>query len=211
MDNRAFINGDVYDVTTPENYRNRPELYDGQKVAVSINGYVIPIRNIKYDNTVVGMYPGNVFDRYVMPESDFEKDIYNSSDHMADYNNITKIQELVEEQNKISTDQMMFLTNPDNIFKPPIDNVKDEPLMIGLKQAVIAKNIDINKYQSRFEQFSNDRRMFKKNKISLDKAVTFAKNLDMKATVILEDAHPNVPNPMGRKIIIDLIQPGGDE
>ena len=83
--------------------------------------------------------------------------------------------------------------------------------MIGLKQAVIDKEIDINKYQSRFDQFSNDRRKFKNHKISLDKFVSIAKSLDMKATVIIEDSSPNVPNPIGHKIVVDLIPTGGDE
>lgn len=209
MDNKAFIDGVMYDVTIPSNFHNQPELYDGQKTAVNVNNYVIPIRNTKYNPNSIGMYPGPIFDRYVMPETQEEQEIYSES-HMANYNNVTKLQELVEEQNKVNVDQMMFLTTPDNIFKPPIDNLKDEPLMIGLKQAVIDKNIDINKYQSRFEQFSNDRRKFKLNKISLDKFVSFARSLDMKATVIIEDASPDVPNPIGHKIIVDLVSPGGD-
>ena len=172
--------------------------------------YIIPIKTTRYDPGVVGMYPGSIYDRYVMPSTEEEKEIYNNS-HMANYNNATKLQELIEEQGKINNDQMLFLTTPDNIFKPPIDNIRDEPLMIGLKQAVIDKEIDINKYQSRFDQFSNDRRKFKNHKISLDKFVSIAKSLDMKATVIIEDSSPNVPNPIGHKIVVDLIPTGGDE
>ena len=36
MDNRAFINGNMYDVTTPENYRKNPDLYNN-KSAVELN------------------------------------------------------------------------------------------------------------------------------------------------------------------------------
>ena len=210
MDNKAFINGNMYDVTTPENFHNKPNLYEGQKTAVNVDGYIIPIKTTRYDPSIVGMYPGSIYDRYVMPSTEEEKEIYNDG-HMANYNNATKLQELIEEQGKINNDQMLFLTTPDNVFKPPIDNIRDEPLMIGLKQAVIDKEIDINKYQSRFDQFSNDRRKFKNHKISLDKFVSIAKSLDMKATVIIEDSSPNVPNPIGHKIVVDLIPTGGDE
>ena len=33
----------------------------------------------------------------------------------------------------------------------------------------------------------------------------------MKATVIIEDSSPNVPNPIGHKIVVDLSPTGGDE
>jgi hypothetical protein len=209
MDNRAFINGNMYDVTTPENYRKNPDLYNN-KSAVELNGCVYPIRNGNYNPDMIGYYPGVVYDRYSIPTNEEEFNAY-STDHMANFNSVTKLQELVTEQNKINTDQMLYLSTPDNIFRPVIDNIKDEPLMIGLKEAIIAKEIDINKYQSKFKQFSNDRRKFNGHKISLDKAVSTAQSLDMKITAVIEDTNPNVPNPIGRKIIIDLTPGSEDE
>ena len=209
MDNRAFINGNMYDVTTPENYRKNPDLYNN-KSAVELDGYVYPIRNGNYNPDMIGYYPGVVYDKYSIPTNEEEFNAY-STDHMANFNSVTKLQELVTEQNKINTDQMLYLSTPDNIFRPVIDNIKDEPLMIGLKEAIIAKEIDINKYQSKFKQFSNDRRKFNGHKISLDKAVSTAQSLDMKITAVIEDADPNVPNPIGRKIVIDLTPGSEDE
>lgn len=209
MDNRAFINGNMYDVTTPENYRKNPDLYNN-KSAVELDGYVYPIRNGNYNPDMIGYYPGVVYDKYSIPTNEEEANIF-STDHMANFNSVTKLQELVTEQNKINTDQMLYLSTPDNIFRPVIDDIKDEPLMIGLKEAIIAKEIDINKYQSKFKQFSNDRRKFNGHKISLDKAVSTAQSLDMKITAVIEDANPNVPNPIGRKIVIDLTPGSEDE
>ena len=209
MDNRAFINGNMYDVTTPENYRKNPDLYNN-KSAVELDGYVYPIRNGNYNPDMIGYYPGVVYDKYSIPTNEEEFNAY-STDHMANFNSVTKLQELVTEQNKINTDQMLYLSTPDNIFRPVIDDIKDEPLMIGLKEAIIAKEIDINKYQSKFKQFSNDRRKFNGHKISLDKAVSTAQSLDMKITAVIEDADPNVPNPIGRKIVIDLTPGSEDE
>ena len=209
MDNRAFINGNMYDVTTPENYRKNPDLYNN-KSAVELDGYVYPIRNGNYNPDMIGYYPGVVYDKYSIPTNEEEANAY-STDHMANFNSVTKLQELVTEQNKINTDQMLYLSTPDNIFRPVIDDIKDEPLMIGLKEAIIAKEIDINKYQSKFKQFSNDRRKFNGHKISLDKAVSTAQSLDMKITAVIEDADPNVPNPIGRKIVIDLTPGSEDE
>ena len=56
--------------------------------------------------------------------------------------------------------------------------------MMGLK-SYHCKEIDINKYQSKFKQFSNDRGKFNGHKISLDKAVSTAQSLDMKITAVM--------------------------
>ena len=82
--------------------------------------------------------------------------------------------------------------------------------MKGMKEAVIAKNIDLDKYEHRFgSNYNNDKRLFNKNNISLPMIKRLSKALDMKATLILEDASPDVPNPIGKKIVIDVI--GNDE
>ena len=98
-----------------------------------------------------------------------------------------------------------ILTNPDNIFIPTISE-KDSPAMRGLKQAIIEKRIDIDKYQDRFgkENFPNDKRKFKDTDITMFMMNRMNKALDIKATLILEDKSPDVPNPIGRKISIDL-------
>ena len=81
----------------------------------------------------------------------------------------------------------------------------DSPEMVGLKQAIIAKQFDINLYKDRFQgNFSNDRRILSDSKISLDKLVKFAKALDMKISMEITDANPNVPNPMNTVINIDI-------
>lgn len=208
MDNKAFINGNILDVTTPGNYHNNPEMYS-QKSAVNEGGFILPIRTTKVDYNNVGYYPGPVYDKYVMPQTEEDKSLY-SDEHMANFNNVDKLQKLIEEQNKLTDDQTLYLTTPDKIFRPNMDDIKDEPLMLGLKQAVIDKDIDINKYRSRFgDQFSNDIRKFNLHKISLDKFVSIAEKLDMKATVIIEDSGDGVPNPIGHKIVVDLI--GGSD
>ena len=72
------------------------------------------------------------------------------------------------------------------------------------------KNIDINKYEQRFgKNFNNDKRLFNNPTISLSKLETIAKALDMKLTLVIEDDNASVPNPMGDKVVIDLI-PGDD-
>ena len=77
--------------------------------------------------------------------------------------------------------------------------------MVGLKEAVIAKNIDLDKYEQRFGvNYNNDKRLFNRNTITMSKLKTMFDVLDMKATLIIEDKSEEVPNPMGKKIIVDL-------
>ena len=56
--------------------------------------------------------------------------------------------------------------------------------------------------------YANDIRLLNKESLSLAKLKTFAKNLDMKVSIVVEDKAPNVPNPIGDKIVIDIV--GGD-
>lgn len=212
MNNKAFIGGKLYDVISEEEYRDHPELYNPSETSVCQGGFILPIRTGRYNPSIIGYYPGNCcFDQYVMPYGTEDQEIYSAS-HLVDFQSVTNLKEMVSAQNKLNSDQVMYLTSSDNIFRPNIDPINDQPLMVGFKQAVIDKGIDINKYSPRFgNDFNNDRRQFNKPKISLDKFVSIAGKLDMKATVIIEDANSNVPNPIGHKIIVDLMGNGGDE
>lgn len=212
MNDKAFIEGKIVDIVTPTEYKQQ-NIYGAGEAAIHANGSILPVRG-KYNPNVVGYYPSEdesaLFgDKYVFPTSEEDKENYNDS-HIANFNNVSNIQELMIQQSKINDDQIRYLSDSDNIFKPVIDPVKDTPIMVGLKQAVIDKSIDINKYASRFSKtaFNNDKRLFNKEDISLKKFLDLTDKLDMKSTLIIEDRNPNVPNPIGHKIVINL---GGDD
>lgn len=214
MDNKAFINGKIYDVVTPEVYNNNKGYYDTDNVAVIVGEYVLPIKTCNYNYETVGYYintdqnTGSIFNYIVFPRTPQEAEIYSVS-HIADFSNVTNLREMVAEQEKIQADQMKFLIQSENIFKPVIDPINDEPLMVGFKQAISDKNIDINQYQSRFgpngKDFNNDRRKLNGNRISLDKFISIANCFDMAVKVIIEDASKNVPNPIGHRIEVELL------
>ena len=206
MDNKAFIAGKIYDVTDINTFLNNMDYYDINYTAVVYEQYILPLKNINsLDNNTPGYYLNGMFSYIVLPTNDSDREVY-SIKHMADFTSVTNLKEMVMEQDKLQRDHMNFLMSSDNKFKPVIDEINDTPLMIGFKQAVIDKDIDINQYSSRFGQdFNNDRRKFNGNKISLDKFISIGRNLDLKATLIIEDADSNVPNPMGHKIVVDLI------
>lgn len=209
MDNKAFIDGCTLDVITPETFHKKEDYYKQNDTGIQQGGYVYPVRNC-YDPTVVGFYPGPVFDRYVRP-SEEQQEVFSDS-HVTDFSNADTLEAVMLLQDKLNKDQKEYLTTPDNVFRPIIDDVNDSPIMIGLKQSVIDKNIDINRYAHRFGiNFNNDKRQLNKGDISINKFTYIADKLDMKATLIIEDKNPNVPNPIGHKIVVDLISTGDDE
>ena len=87
----------------------------------------------------------------------------------------------------------------------------DSPAMRALKTAVTEKHIDINQYSHRFgSNFNNDRRQYNRPTISMQMLERQCRGFDIKATLILEDASPDVANPIGRKIVVELTEGGGE-
>ena len=83
--------------------------------------------------------------------------------------------------------------------------------MKALKQAINLKNIDIDIYADRFlENFNNDKRLLKGPAITSSKMKSICPKLDMKVTLTISDAHPNVPNPIGQDITVVICGDGND-
>jgi hypothetical protein len=203
---RQSISGKLYNVIDHEEFVKNRELYEDPNTAVEIDindkKYILPLRNKATDNRP-GLYNEGCLDFFVLPDENQYKEY--STLNTIDFGNCNSMVEVMEKQKMLRDEEKEILTNPDNIFIPPISG-KESPAMAGLKQAVIAKRIDIDKYQDRFgkENFPNDKRKFKDNDITMFMLNRMNKALDIKATIILEDKHPNVPNPIGKKIIMDL-------
>ena len=103
-----------------------------------------------------------------------------------------------------------ILTSPDNIYVPPEDK-NDSPAMKALKEAVIDKKIDLDKYEPRFgSNYNNDKRIFNKQNISLPMLVRMCNALDIKATLTLEDQNSDVPNPMNTSISVEVTSANND-
>lgn len=205
---KKTINGKMYNVIDMQTCMKNNDIYDKSQTAVEVsidgNNYVLPFRN-KTD-TKPGIYEDGSLDFFYVPDGGNEKEVKEySSDDMLDFSKCTTIAEIMEKQEILRDEEKEILANPDNIFVPTISE-KDSPAMRGLKQAVIEKHIDIDKYQDRFgkENFPNDKRKFKDTDITMFMMNRMNKALDIKATLILEDKNPDVPNPIGKKICIDL-------
>lgn len=200
---KGKADGRIYDIIDYDELTSMDKNIYGP-VAIEWNGLIYPERN-KGDNKP-GIYSTN-WGYYLKHPSQEEINEY-SSENIIDFKS-NDIREVIEKSNKLRDMEREILTNPDNIFTPPLLE-NDTPEMRALKEAVIAKKIDISKYAPRFGvNFQNDRRLFSNSSITMEKLKKFVDILDMKATLILEDKSPDVPNPIGRKIVTELV--GGDE
>jgi hypothetical protein len=203
--NKARVDNKICDVVSFEEYVNNRDKYPSNMIAIKTDGFVLPLRGKNDDRP--GIYVDSCISIIRIP-SPSEIEEY-SDRNIIDFNNLNNMKEVIEKQNQVRNLEREILTNPDNIFIPKIDE-DDSAEMKALKEAVISKTIDIEKYESRFgANFNNDKRLFNKPTISLGKMKTIFDALDIKGTLILEDKSPDVPNPMGKRIVVELT--GGDD
>lgn len=205
---KGVIDGKPVDVITFDQFAKQPTMYPAGYTAINgDNGIIYPIRS-KTD-TRAGFYPSNGICKYKDP-SEEELPSY-SATNIIDFSNPTGVGDLINKQQALKQQERTILTTADNIFKPQV-KPNDEPAMIALKTAVSMKDCDLDSYEYRFgNNYNNDRRLFEKPNISLNKAVSICEALDIKATLILQDAGPDIPNPMGDIVTIELTSRGGTE
>ena len=201
------ICGKMFDVVPLELYQKNPNAYvQGYTAIESADGrYALPIRGANDQRP--GIYVTNcIAEERIsgsMDDYDMTKSI-NLSDSKT-------IGELLQKQDAVRNIEHEILTDVDNIFTPKIGN-NDSPAIKGLKQAVIKKHIDLDKYEPRFgSNYNNDKRLLNKDKISLQMMVRVCDALDIKATLTLEDKDSDIANPMGEKIEIELTKGGFDD
>lgn len=205
------INNKMYEVVTLAEYMKNSDLYTTGRTAIKIEGQnvVLPLVS-KYDVQKkvpgISVIPNCLMQFYYVPENSAEY----STDKIINISNRDTVSSLIAKQEQVRNMEHECLTNSDNVTVPKIGD-HDSPEMVGLKQAIIAKQFDINLYKDRFKgNFSNDRRILSDSKISLDKLVKFAKALDMKITMEISDSSPDVPNPMNSVITVDITGGGED-
>lgn len=206
------IKNKMYDVVPSlELYQDNEDAYLKNYTAiVSEDGkYVLPVKRV-YDDTI-GIKVGDLMSREYLPQTEEDKQIY-SIDNAINLSDSKDITELIEKQTAIRDIEQEILTDPDgNIFVPKITQ-EDSAAIKALKEAVIAKHIDLDKYETRFgSNYNNDKRLLSKKKISLPMLERMCTALDIKATLTLEDQSEDVPNPIGKVITVELTNGDGSE
>ena len=203
---KAKVEGRMSTVVNIEELQKNRELYDTGVVSVEVekNGesLVLPYRPNTVRKDRPGVYKaGNIGDFIVYPDEDNKKDY---QPEVIDLASSKSMEEYIIKQGKLKDIEKEILTTPDNIFTPHISD-EDSPLMKGLKQAVIKKHIDIDKYADGYgENFPNDKRKFKDHDISIKLFERHVDVLGIKAVLVLSDASPDTPNPIVDPIYIPL-------
>lgn len=202
---KMAIGGVMYDVVSEDEYYRNPQLYTQFTAVTNGNGFVYPIRRLEEKPGVKylpGFYPTNAFGFYVHPETATANEY--SEDRMIDFRAAEDMREYIQTKQRLASAERSILTSIDSVFTPEISE-NDTPEMIALKQAIIDKNIDLDKYEPRFgPNYNNDKRLLKKPSITFGKLRAMCEALDIKATITFEDANPDVPNPIGRTIVAEL-------
>ena len=202
MNNKFICGNKSYDVVTWDQLKQNPELYEYIDTAVVDGDYVYPMRS-KTD-TRPGIYDKGIFYYKNDPISDDEKELY-STKRIINFEDQTTLEGVIRQQNAMRDQERMVLTTPDNIYIPQkLDS--DSQAMKGLKEAVLRKHIDLDKYESRFgHNYANDKRILTSDTITLSKLITMANALDMSLTLSIGDRAPDVPNPINGEIVVDLL------
>lgn len=199
---KAKIGDTIYDVVSYEEYYRNPKLYPSQYTAIrNGDGYVYPLRSL--NDYRPGAYMTGGLDVFKPPITTAECAMY-SEQNIIDFTKAECMRDLIACSQTLNSAERSILTNIDNLFVPDIGE-NDTPEMQALKQAIIAKHIDLDKYESRFgPNYNNDKRLLRKDRITFDKFRTIGECLDIKATLTIEDANPDVPNPIGRSISVEI-------
>lgn len=201
MNKKMRIDDRIYDVTTLDDYNKHKDAYMSQYTAIHDEDthLVLPVKN-RYDEGP-GIVIGSGVSYIEEPTSNIEE--YNDS-KIIDFDNSKSIHDMMEKQRVVRSLERDILTSPDNIFMPKIFD-DDSAEMKALKNAVLDKHIDLDKYEPRFgSNYNNDKRLFNKNTISLAMLKRVCEALDIEATLTLSDKDEDVPNPIGRTIEVKL-------
>ena len=197
---KAKIGDAIYDVISLDEYYKNPSAYNQYTAVKGEDGLVYPIRN--RTDSRPGFYPTGGLDFFQTPDEK-EASIYDQQ-NIINFHDAANLREVILAQQKLNNQERSILMTIDSVFAPEIGS-DDTPEMKALKQAIADKHIDLDKYEPRFgPNYNNDKRLLKKNNITFGKLRSICKALDIKATITIEDASSDVPNPIGRVITTEL-------
>lgn len=198
---KIVLDDNVYDVREFIEIQLNPTILDYHTAVIVGNGYVYPYRNSRSNKP--GFYSMGCMYQFIHPTTPEELQMY-SETNIIDFSSASNFKDIMRMNAHLNEQEKTMLESGENIFYEEI-TPKHTPHMSALLDAINCKQIDIDKYESRFNNFNNDKRLLRKDDITINKLLMFVNNLDMSATLTIRDRSPNVPNPIGKEIVVDLI------
>ena len=209
---RTISNGKIYEMVDLDTYSTNPDKYIGrQDVGIEVydenhkETLVLPLRDSYSGNPITpGVYNAGEIDFTLMPDDiTYKKYIPGKTIELS---NKMDAKKMIESGESLSRLDEPFITTPDEITRIPVTSL-DEPEMRALKTAINEKHVDLDKYAGRFSNnYPNDKRQLKNNQVTLNIIKRFCNNMDMEALLIIRDKSPDVPNPLGKDIIVSLTE-----
>lgn len=202
----GVVQGNMYEIMDYERYSKIKDVCS-DSTAISVNhkgeDIVLPLRGKhNVDSSVPGVYNSGPIDFFIYPK-DEDINEYKPTGVM-DITNTNSMADILEKQNSINKMQEPWMLTPDAITAFPICQ-DDQPEMKGLKMAYNSKNMDFDKYASRFgSNFPNDKRQLKGHSITLKILKRMCENCDIDVSLVFTNKNPNVPNPMSSPVTISL-------
>jgi hypothetical protein len=222
----AVVNGKTLNVYSERQlFDNFQDLAEDEQAAVTItneNGekVVLPIRVGYKSMEKPGVYPmtdkdGHNYAFLCHPTTEAEKKEYiPDKEHLVDFKDAEGIQQLMSMTDTLNKSINQYLEtdiNSGNIYRAKIGEF-DSPEMRGLKQALSAKNMEIDKYGEKFgANWANDKRKLNDNNITMFLLKRMGNNFDIDIDIVFRDHSPDVPNPMGKTITVNLVPGIKDE
>ena len=199
------IDGKVMDIIDEKEYKSKYDMYSNNPsiyymTALEVDNqdksYILPFRGKSDDRP--GIYPDGHIYFVKYPKTKEEELSYNKDNlEIIDFSNVDNINDFLNKNDQVREMENLSLSDSDEIFVPPISGRESEH-MKAIKQAIIAKHMDIDRYSSRFgENYLNDKRILKGDDITMNKLISICNKLDIEAKLILNDKNTNIANPMG--------------
>lgn len=213
----ANIKGRSLGVFSEEYYDSHMDLLkDDDHCAVEINrdgkNLILPIKgaNSSLDNPGIYSADGKIT-LVTYPDVEEEKQYMPEGDDLLVFGDHDSLQSLSDAKKKLdeSINKLIETTDGSSIYKPPLLE-SDSAEMRAMKECIIAKNIDLDKYKDRFgANYPNDKRKLKDDNITLSMIRRMCENLDIKLDLVFSDANGEVPNPMEKVIRANIIPGDG--
>lgn len=216
FDKLANIGGKQYGVYSSDYFtENMNKLKDDTDCAVEITKgqktYILPIKSNCNNVESPGVYSmDGKLSLITYPDQDEEKTYMPEGNNVIVFNDHKSLQSLSDAKKKFdeSINRLLEVDGGD-VYKPPLLET-DSAEMRAMKECIIAKNIDLDKYKDRFgANYPNDKRKLKDDNITLNMISRLCENLDIKLDLVFTDVNSDVPNAMNKIIRANIIPGDG--